>query len=182
MHVFDDWLHQYDGVPFNGAFFNAEFVPAWRDWKAKASGAIARAFSDCGLWPLNECAPNYLRGNEQLSTKFSTTTLASSHLDADNASAATAPDSESANPSAFLRPRQGNEYTVLRTKVGAPDRSILIRSAPHEYFRSSNVVPAQHLQEVLRDQQSAKKNRGRPFSFASPVAEQPQYKLWPVCF
>ena len=170
---FDDWLHQYDGVPFNGAFFNAVFVPAWRDWKAKASGAIARAFSDCGLWPLNECAPNYLHGNEQLSAKFSTTTLASSHLHADNASSATAPESESPNPSAFLRPRQGNEYTLLRAKVGAPDRSILIRSAAHEYFRSSNVVPAQHLQEVLREQQSAKKNRVDPSAFRAQSLNNP---------
>ena len=107
----------YDGVPFSGACFNAVSVLAWRDWKAKASGAIARAFSDCGLWPLDEGAPNYLRGNEQLSVKFHTTTSTSSHLEADNASSATVPESGLQTPPRFSGHSKGMNILFFKQKL-----------------------------------------------------------------
>lgn len=156
---YDDWLHQFDGVPYNGAFFNSVFVPAWRDWKAKASASIAQAFSMCGLWPLNEKAANYTHGSE-LASKFKRQVDAppapSGQPDAAAQGSSTSPKHLSGQ---FLRPRRGDECTLLRAKAAAPERSILIRAAAHQYFQSSTIVPAQELQEVLQEQRKAKKNK-----------------------
>ena len=159
---YNDWLHQYDGVPYNGAFFNTVFVPAWRGWKVKASGAISRAFEKCDIWPLNEDATNYVHGNEQLSAKIGgSTSRSAQHSSGETSISAFLVDSEAPSEVGFLRPwnSKGNEFTLLRAKAAAPERSLLIRSAAHDYFKTSTVVPAQHLQGILKEQQLAKKKR-----------------------
>ena len=157
---YDDWLHQYDGIPYNGAFFNTVFVPAWRGWKVKASGAISRAFEKCGIWPLNEDATNYVHGNDQLSAKFGgSTSRSAQHSSGETPTSSSLVDSEAPSEVGFLRSWKGNEFTLLRAKAAAPERSLLIRSAAHDYFKTSTVVPAQHLQGILIEQELAKKKR-----------------------
>ena len=113
-----------------------------------------------GIWPLNEDATNYVHGNEQLSAKFGgSTSRSAQHSSGETSISASLVDSEAPSEVGFLRPGKGNVFTLLRAKAAAPERSLLIRSAAHDYLKTSTVVPAQHLQGILKEQQLAKKKR-----------------------